>query len=44
MCTGCTSLWYSKLQNDIALRTSEAEYTALGQAMCDILTFMALLK
>ncbi|MGH7954943.1 MAG: Ty1/Copia family ribonuclease HI, partial [Gloeomargaritales cyanobacterium] len=34
---GCPLLWVSKLQTEIALSTTEAEYIALSQSMRDIL-------
>ena len=37
-------LWCSKLQAEIYLSTTEAEYIALGQAMPDVITFMDLMK
>jgi hypothetical protein len=49
-CTGyvitfasCPLLWPSKLQSDIDLPTTEAEYIALSQATCDIIPKRALL-
>ena len=40
----CPVLWCSKLQIEIALSTTEAEYISLSQAMREILPFMALMK
>ncbi|MGH7974068.1 MAG: Ty1/Copia family ribonuclease HI [bacterium] len=34
---GCPILWVSKLQTEIALSTTEAEYVALSQSMRDVL-------
>ena len=34
---GCPIIWSSKMQNTIALSTTEAEYTALSAAMRDVL-------
>jgi hypothetical protein len=44
MYAGCPVLWVSKLQTEIALSTTEAEYIALSQAMREVLPFMNLLK
>ena len=41
---GCPVLWYSKLQTEITLSTTEAEYIALIQAMRDVIPFMVLMK
>jgi hypothetical protein len=40
----CPLLWVSKLQTEISLSTTEAEYIALSQAMRDLLPMRALLK
>ena len=40
----CPVLWCSKLQTEIALSTTEAEYIALFTAMRDVIPFMFLLK
>ena len=40
---GCPVYWLSKLQTEIALSTTEAEYIALSQAMRDVIPLMALL-
>jgi hypothetical protein len=34
---GCPVLWASKLQTQIALSATEAEYIALSQAMCNLI-------
>jgi len=39
----CPVLWVSKLQTEIALSTTEAEYIALSQAMRDIIPMQTLL-
>lgn len=39
----CPVLWVSKLQTEIALSTTEAEYIALSQAMRDLLPMRAML-
>jgi hypothetical protein len=39
----CPPLWSSKLQTEIALSTTKAEYIALSQAMRDIIPMQALL-
>ena len=41
---GCPLLWCSRLQTEITLNTTEAEYTALIQAMHEVINFMALMK
>ena len=41
---GCPVLWSSKLQTEIALSTTEAQYTALSSAMRDVILFMFLMK
>ncbi len=39
---GCPIIWSSKMQNTIALSTTEAEYTALSSAMRDIIYLLNL--
>ena len=41
---GCPILWCSKLQTEIALSTTEAEYTAFIQETCGVIPFMALMN
>ena len=41
---GSPVLWTSKLQTEIALSTTEAEYVALSEAMRDVIPFLGLLK
>jgi hypothetical protein len=41
---GCPLLWVSKLQTEIALSTTEAEYIALSQAMRDLLPTQTLVQ
>ena len=41
---GCPILWCSKLQTEIALSTTEAEYIALSQAMREVLPLMRIMK
>ena len=41
---GCPILWASKLQTQIALSTTEAEYIALSQALRETIPIMNLLK
>lgn len=41
---GCPLVWKSKLQTEIALSTTEAEYIALSQAMREIIPLMGILK
>ena len=40
----CPVLWCSNLQTEIVLITTESEYIALSETMCNKLTLMALLK
>jgi hypothetical protein len=40
----CLMLWASKLQTEVALSTTEAEYIALSQAMRDLIPLRALLQ
>lgn len=40
----CPLLWVSKLQTEIALSTTEAEYIAMSQAMRDLLPMRSLLQ
>ena len=37
---GCPILWVSKMQTEITLSTTEAEYVALSQSMRDVIPFM----
>jgi hypothetical protein len=39
----CPVLWVSKLQTEVSLSTTEAEYIALSQAMWDLIPMKALL-
>ena len=39
----CPLTWYSKLQTEIALSTTKAEYIALSQAMQEVIPFMNLM-
>lgn len=41
---GCPVLWKSKLQTEIVLSMTEAEYIALSQALREVIPFMELLK
>ena len=41
---GCPILWSSKLQTEITLSTTEAEYVALSQAVREVLPIMELMK
>ena len=43
MYAGCPITWSSKLQTEIALSTTEAEYIALSQAMRETIPFMNLM-
>ena len=40
----CPILWVSKIQTEITLSTTEAEYITLSQAMRDIISLMELLR
>ena len=40
----CPVLWFSRLQSEIALSTTESEYIALSTAMRDVIPMMHLLK
>ena len=44
MYSGCPIAWKSKLQSEIALSTTEAEYIALSQALRDVIPLMQLLE
>ena len=44
MYAGCPILWSSKLQTEIALSTTEAEYIALSQAVREVLPLISLMK
>ena len=37
---GCPIIWVSKMQTEITLSTTEAEYVALSQSMRDVIPFM----
>jgi hypothetical protein len=41
--SGCPLLWLSKLQTEVALSTTEAEYIALSQSLCDVIPLLGLL-
>ncbi len=41
---GCPVSWASKLQSKVALSTTEAEYIAMSQPLCDIIPVMNLLQ
>ena len=40
---GCPLLWLSKLQTEVALSTTEAEYIALSQSLRDVIPLLGLL-
>ena len=40
----CPVIWSSKLQTEIALSTTEAEYIALSQSLRDVIPLIALLE
>ena len=44
MYAGCPILWSSKLQSQIALSTTEAEYIALSQAVREVIPLMRLIQ
>jgi hypothetical protein len=44
MFAGCPLVWVSKLQSEVALSTTEAEYIALSQAMRDLIPLMGILE
>ena len=44
MFAGCPILWCSKLQTEITLSTTEAEYEALSQAMREVIPLMEFMK
>ena len=39
---GCPIIWASKLQTQVALSTTEAEYIAMSSALCDVIPIMEL--
>jgi hypothetical protein len=41
---GCPVSWASKLQSQVALSTTEAEYVAMSQFLCDVIPIMGLLQ
>jgi hypothetical protein len=41
---GCPLIWASKLQTEVALSSTEAEYIALSQAMREVIPLMNLMK
>jgi hypothetical protein len=41
---GCPVSWASKLQFQVAMSTTEAEYIAMSQALCDVIPIMGLLQ
>ncbi len=41
---GCPIIWASKLQTQVALSTTKAEYIAMSQALCDVLPIMFLIQ
>jgi hypothetical protein len=43
MFAGCSVVWVSKLQTEVTLSTTEAEYIALRQAMRDLIPLLSLL-
>ena len=44
MYAGCPLTWCSKLQTEVALSTTEAEYIALSQSLREVIPIMELLK
>jgi hypothetical protein len=41
---GCPVSWASKLQSQVALYTTEAEYVTMSQSLCDVIPVMNLLQ
>jgi hypothetical protein len=41
---GCPIVWHSKLQMEIALSSTEAEYVSLSESLCDAIPMMQLVK
>ena len=41
---GCPVCWASKLQSQVALSTTEAEYIAMSQALCYVIPVMNLIQ
>jgi len=41
---GCPLIWASKLQTEVALSTTEAEYISLSQALRKVIPLMGLMK
>jgi hypothetical protein len=44
MYAGCPLIWVSKLQTEVALLTTEAEYIALSQAIIALIPLLGLLQ
>ena len=44
MCAGCPIVWKSQLQTEIALSSTESEYTGLSYALREAIPIMELLK
>ena len=44
MYANCPLIWASKIQTEIALSSTKAEYIALSQALREIIPLMALMK
>jgi len=44
MYVGCPIIWVSKLETEVALSTTEAEYIALSQAMRDLIPLLGILE
>ena len=41
---GCPIMWKSQLQTEIALSSTDSEYTGLSYALCETIPMMELLK
>ena len=41
---GCPIIWASRLQTQVALLTTEAEYIAMSQSLRDVLPIMVLIQ
>ena len=44
MYAGCPITWWSKLQTEITLSTTERDYIALSSAMLEVIPFLGIMK